>query len=74
MLVLTRKEGEKIHIGKEIVLTVLEVKGNRIRLGVDAPASQSVLRGELVVEAAASSDKPALNAKSLILAGIPQQN
>jgi carbon storage regulator CsrA len=33
MLVLTRKAGEKIHIGDDVVLTVLEVQGHRIRLG-----------------------------------------
>jgi len=47
MLVLTRKEGEKIHIGADIILTVLEVKGNRVRLGIDAPGDGRVLRAEL---------------------------
>ncbi|WEO78995.1 carbon storage regulator [Cryobacterium sp. SO2] len=37
MLVLTRKQGEKILIGDDIVITVLEVRGDSIRLGVDAP-------------------------------------
>ena len=47
MLVLTRKPGEKIHIGPDIILTVLEVNGSKIRLGIDAPKAISVLRGEL---------------------------
>ncbi len=47
MLVLTRKLGEKIHIGPDIVLTVLEVQGKRVRLGIAAPDDVRVLRAEL---------------------------
>jgi carbon storage regulator len=47
MLVLTRKPGEKVVIGGGITVTVLEVIGSRIRLGVDAPDDVRILRGEL---------------------------
>ncbi len=47
MLVLTRKKQEHIHIGDSIVLTVLEVRGNRVRLGFDAPANVRILRAEV---------------------------
>jgi len=47
MLVLSRKVGEKIVIGNQIVVTVLEVKGRQIRLGIEAPADVSVWRGEI---------------------------
>ena len=47
MLVLTRKPGEKVVIDNNIVVTVLEVVGNRIRIGVDAPDDVQILRGEL---------------------------
>lgn len=47
MLVLSRKLGEKIHIGDGITLTVLEMRGNRVRLGIDAPGDIRVLRAEL---------------------------
>lgn len=47
MLVISRKPGEKLFIGDEIVVTVLEVKGNRVRLGIDAPADVPLLRSEL---------------------------
>ena len=36
MLVLSRKPGEKIHIGSNITITVLEIKGTKIRIGIDA--------------------------------------
>ena len=48
MLVLTRKPGEKIHVGPEITVTVLEVVGNKIRIGIDAPQAIRVLRAELL--------------------------
>ena len=47
MLVLTRKPGEKIHIGSGITITVVEVKGNKIRLGIDAPEDVPIFRAEL---------------------------
>ena len=47
MLVLTRKPGEKIHIGTGITITVVEVRGNKIRLGIDAPDDVPIFRGEL---------------------------
>ena len=47
MLVLSRKPGEKVRIGPDITLTVLEVQGNRVRIGIDAPDQVCVLRGEL---------------------------
>jgi carbon storage regulator len=47
MLVLTRKPGEKVIIGNGITLTVLEVNGHRVRIGIDAPDQVRILRGEL---------------------------
>lgn len=47
MLVLSRKPGEKIVIDNSIVITVVEVEGNRVRIGVEAPDNVRILRGEL---------------------------
>jgi len=47
MLVLTRRPGEMLHIGPSITVTVVEVRGNRIRLGIQAPEDVTVLRAEL---------------------------
>jgi carbon storage regulator len=47
MLVLTRKPGEKVVIEGGITVTVVEVKGNRVRIGIDAPNDVHILRGEL---------------------------
>ena len=48
MLVLTRKLLERIHIGDSVVVTVLEIRGNKVRIGIDAPNEIHVLRAELV--------------------------
>lgn len=50
MLVLTRKAGERIVIDDAIVLEVLEVQGNRVRLGIQAPQNVTILRQELLTE------------------------
>jgi carbon storage regulator len=47
MLVLTRKIGERIHIGTDIIITVVKVEGQRTRLGIEAPSSTPILREEL---------------------------
>ena len=47
MLVLTRKPGEKTHVGSDITITVLEIRGNQIRIGIEAPEEITVLRAEL---------------------------
>ena len=47
MLVLSRKQDESIHIGDDIVLTILQVQGNRVRLGIDAPGNVLIRRSEL---------------------------
>ena len=46
MLVLSRKESEKIKLGDDIVLTIVRVSGDRVRLGIDAPPELLILREE----------------------------
>ncbi len=47
MLVLSRKTNQKLQIGNDIVITVVKVKGNTIRLGIEAPRNVRVIRSEL---------------------------
>ena len=56
MLVLTRKPGEKVVIDGGITVSVLEVDGNRVRIGIDAPRSVTILRGELTFWAEADQE------------------
>jgi carbon storage regulator len=48
MLVLTRRAGETLRIADDILVTIVEVKSNQVRLGIDSPADVTVLREELV--------------------------
>ena len=47
MLVLYRKESERIKLGKSIIVTVVRVSGDKVRLGIEAPSDVLVLREEL---------------------------
>lgn len=48
MLVLTRKIGEKIHIGDNVILTVVEIDRGKVRIGIEAPRDIIVMREELL--------------------------
>jgi carbon storage regulator len=62
MLILTRRSGETIFIGDEVRLTVLGIKGNQVRIGIDAPDAVAVHReeiyGRIQAEAAGGRDAP----------------
>ncbi|MCO6455770.1 MAG: carbon storage regulator [Pirellulaceae bacterium] len=47
MLVLTRKMNERIQIGNHVTVTILRIKGNTVRVGIEAPRDVRVVRGEL---------------------------
>lgn len=47
MLVLSRKTGQQIHIGPGIVVSILEIGGKFVRVGIEAPDSVCILRGEV---------------------------
>ena len=47
MLVLTRKSDESIKLGDDITITIVEVKGNSVRLGIEAPAGLRIYRKEI---------------------------
>jgi carbon storage regulator len=47
MLILTRRVGEKLYIGDDVTVTVLSIKGNQIRIGIEAPREVAVHREEI---------------------------
>ncbi len=59
MLVLTRRSGESVMIGDDVVITVLEVRGDVIRLGIRAPREVQVHREEIYRELQASNHEAA---------------
>jgi carbon storage regulator len=73
MLVLTRRPGQSVMVGDDVVITVLEVRGEVIRLGIAAPRTVQVHREEVYrelqranQEAASSSDHAALAVTELL--------
>lgn len=63
MLVLSRRVGERLVIGDDIVVTVIEVRSDGVRLGIDAPRSVAVHRAE-VLEAVTAANVAATDAAS----------
>jgi carbon storage regulator len=59
MLVLSRKESQRIRLGDSIVITIVKISGDKVRIGIDAPASVLVLRDELEVRNSAGRPLPA---------------
>lgn len=51
MLVLSRRENQRIKLGDSIVVTVVRVAGDKVRLGIEAPSDMLVLREELAPKA-----------------------
>jgi carbon storage regulator len=47
MLVVSRKQGEKIYVGPDVVFTIVSIDGNKIRVGIDAPRQVEILRAEI---------------------------
>jgi carbon storage regulator len=47
MLVLSRKESQRIRLGDDIVVTIVKISGDKVRIGIEAPTSVLVLRDEL---------------------------
>lgn len=50
MLILTRRVGENVIVGDDIVISVIEVRGDAVRIGIQAPRSVSVHREEVYIE------------------------
>ncbi len=63
MLVLTRRLGESIRIGNDIVVTVVDVRGDQIRIGIDAPREVAVNRQEVYEEMVAQNAAAAKGAE-----------
>lgn len=65
MLALSRKVGESIMIGNDIELTIIEVKGEQVRLGISAPRSIPIHRKEIYLQIKESNEEAIENTASI---------
>jgi carbon storage regulator CsrA len=73
MLVLTRKNQERIHIGDNVTITIVRVQGNTVRVGIEAPGDVRIVRGEVAARdqvelAVAEAETPAARPRDGIVA------
>ena len=61
MLVLSRKVGETIWIGEDVEIVITEVKGEQVKIGIRAPRSIDVIRGELRQDVSESNTEAVIN-------------
>lgn len=73
MLVLSRKPNESIVIGGEITVTILEIRGDQVRIGIDAPRSVTVHREEIHAELA-RANRGAVAAGRVDVSSLPRPN
>ncbi|MFJ8234655.1 carbon storage regulator CsrA [Ureibacillus sp. NPDC094379] len=66
MLVLTRKVGETIWIGEDVEIVITEVKGEQVKIGISAPQSIGVIRGELRRDISLSNTEAVINNLELL--------
>lgn len=62
MLALSRKENESIMIGNEIEITVLEIKGDQVKIGIKAPKNVSIYREEIYQQIQQANKEAVVNA------------
>ncbi|ROR31550.1 carbon storage regulator CsrA [Mobilisporobacter senegalensis] len=65
MLALSRKLGESIVIGNDIEITILEVKGDQVKIGISAPKSVSIYRKEIYLQIQESNQEAAKSEVSI---------
>ena len=71
MLVLSRRVGESVAIGDDIIVTILDVRGDTVRVGIDAPRSVSVHRAEVLAAVTAANAEAASAADSAVPPWLP---
>lgn len=71
MLILTRKRGESIYIGGRIKVTVVDLKPNQVRIGIDAPQEERVYREEIYIQILEENQRAASSSATPDMSSIP---
>ena len=75
MLVLSRKESQRIRLGESIVVTIVKISGDKVRVGIEAPADVLVLRDELELRLPGeAAENLAAAAPAGVIAGLLQRS
>jgi len=67
MLILTRRVGETLMIGDQVTVTVLGVKGNQVRIGINAPKDVSVHREEIYQRIRREGEEPVAESEAVVV-------
>ena len=70
MLILTRKPGESLYIGDDVKVTIVEIKGHQIRVGIEAPKEYRIYREEIYLAILEENRKAAEGAAGTEMAGL----
>jgi carbon storage regulator len=70
MLILTRKPGESLYIGDDIKITIVEIKGHQIRVGIDAPRDHRIYREEIYLQILEENKQAAEGSAGVDLEGL----
>jgi len=70
MLIMSRRTGESLMVGDDVVVTVLGVKGNQVEIGVNAPRDQAVHRKEIYLQIKSDQNAPQRSKQRTMNAGI----
>jgi len=73
MLILTRKKNETLRIGDDILVTIVDVQGDQVRLGITAPRDVSILRQELYEAVRDSNNRAAQTAQNVDVLSLLKQ-
>ena len=66
MLVLSRERNERIYVGNDIIITIADVHGDKVRIGIDAPAEINIVREELIADPGKTPPEKSTHSQQLI--------
>ena len=68
MLVLSRERKERIFVGKDIIITITDIRGDKVRIGIEAPAEIDIAREELMTAPSKTAPEKSSHAQRLVKA------